>query len=1124
MSTNTAIFSRDLTGIRQKSFPYPLDLSLSQGAVSGSAVPDMEIFFQQGLVLHQQGNLSRAGAYYQQVLACCPSHAEAWCHWGTLALADHDYPAALKRIQHAISLCDTNPVFFNHYGVALKSLERYQEAKEAFETALILNPDDADAWSNIGQMMLSLKHDPSHIEYAFRHAIRLAPQHSEAHYFLATLLLIQEKNREALTHLELALVQCRTNPVYFQTYAVTLKKEKRHDEVLSVLETVIRLDPNHVEARWQIAMLLHELGRPTGQVEQVLSDILQLQPEHNEALSLLAEIRHKQHRYEEARHILQKLTLSNPYDRAIHERIARLYAADRKHLEALNYVDDQRITENEEPQWLSFLAVENGECGNIEQSKNMFRRVAVITRNNIYHWKHLWYCPPFFENAEEIDLYWLNLNHDLDAAIAESPVFDWRQLPHEGFTSSFHLPHHKRCCREVKEKFATLLGKSFFFHRPKSQYAKRSNGKIRVGFLVTPGHEGGFLRMMRGVMERLNPNRYEVFVFYHQDFAHRFHCIKKDEHIHLVMFTWWFEQTVQMIREIGCDILYHWKVAADLWSTFFPMTYLAPVQCTAWGTHGTGGIPHVDYSLTWDHAEISESQEHYTETLFRLATPPNFEVFVERPNNVSRNELGLPKQGAIYFCPHRLSKYHPDFDLYLRDILETDPNGHILLLSGKPSLLSERLKSRMRRNLGDSLFRQMIFLSHQSVEQYYKYLAVSTMVLDSPVYSGELTCYDAFSLGVPCVTQTGPLLVQRYTTAHYHHLGIDGPIAENRRDYVAHAVQLGTNAEDYQKLCSQLLDRRHQLTNKIEVIGEYERFFEEVAGCQKVEGLALSQPVLSSQAHDELVPVDDIEINVAYGCNLNCEYCAHFSRYTQGLETQDNIIHWYETWSKKIRPRNIRLIGGEPLLHPQLGSLIRKTHEYWPDSGVQVTTNGLLFHKTEESVIEALREIDVHVYLSQHYNDSEYNKPFYAAIDRLIRNGIRYTIFTSHRDWRKTYHVHSEKRLLPYQSNASKAWENCQTKNVCPTIIDNKIFKCQHIAHVVRNRKSGLLGQEWEIANSYHPLSPDATHEEIDVHLHSGAIKACSICPERYEYISLVEKKEGAMYFSRTMNDQTKSN
>jgi len=77
---------------------------------------------------------------------------------------------------------------------------------------------------------------------------------------------------------------------------------------------------------------------------------------------------------------------------------------------------------------------------------------------------------------------------------------------------------------------------------------------------------------------------------------------------------------------------------------------------------------------------------------------------------------------------------------------------------------------------------------------------------------------------------------------------------------------------------------------------------------------------------------------------------------------------------------------------------------------------------------------------------------------------------------------------------------------------------------VVRNRKSGLLGQEWEIANSYHPLSPDATHEEIDVHLHSGAIKACSICPERYEYISLVEKKEGAMYFSRTMNDQTKSN
>jgi len=184
-----------------------------------------------------------------------------------------------------------------------------------------------------------------------------------------------------------------------------------------------------------------------------------------------------------------------------------------------------------------------------------------------------------------------------------------------------------------------------------------------------------------------------------------------------------------------------------------------------------------------------------------------------------------------------------------------------------------------------------------------------------------------------------------------------------------------------------------------------------------------------------------------------------------------------------------------------------------------MTTNGLLLHKGKESVIEALREVDAHVFLSQHYDDPEYNKPFYAAIDRLIRHGIGYTIYTSYRDWRKTYHVHSDQRLHPYQSDASQAWNNCRTKTICPTLIDNRIFKCQHIAHVFRNRKNGFLGPEWDIVNNYHPLSPDATADEIERHLQAEAVEACRICPERYEYVSLIEKREGALRFSRTMGD-----
>jgi hypothetical protein len=109
-----------------------------------------------------------------------------------------------------------------------------------------------------------------------------------------------------------------------------------------------------------------------------------------------------------------------------------------------------------------------------------------------------------------------------------------------------------------------------------------------------------------------------------------------------------------------------------------------------------------------------------------MSSPPNIEYREERPQDISRQKLGLPSQHAIYFCPHRLSKYHPDFDFYLRDILEADTNGHIVLLFGETTLISEKIKERMKRNIGSELFKRMIFLPRQNVKSYYEYLSAAT--------------------------------------------------------------------------------------------------------------------------------------------------------------------------------------------------------------------------------------------------------------------------------------------------------------------------------------------------------------------------------------------------------------
>ena len=363
--------------------------------------------------------------------------------------------------------------------------------------------------------------------------------------------------------------------------------------------------------------------------------------------------------------------------------------------------------------------------------------------------------------------------------------------------------------------------------RYRPAYPHRPGGKIRVGFLVTPGHEGGFYRYTSEIIKRLDPKRFEAILLYHETSAGVFKGLSGQNHVTHVTFDWNFEATVHKIRETGCDIIYYWKVGADVWNLFLPMCRLAPVQFTSWGTHGTCGVHHVDYSLSYRLAEIDDAQEHYTEKLFLIGEAPAFQPRMQLPHSYTRKELGLPASGAVYYCPHRLSKYHPDYDFYLKGILENDPVGHILVLLDEGNTQSEKFKERMRRSVGKTLFKRMVFVPKQPPQRYNQLMAAVTMLLDSHIYSGGITAYDSLAYGVPSVTQAGPLLVQRYPLSSYKAMQIeDAPIATNRDEYVRAAVRVGTDDDYRYHLSEQILERGYLVFERPEVVQQFESFFE----------------------------------------------------------------------------------------------------------------------------------------------------------------------------------------------------------------------------------------------------------------------------------------------------------
>ena len=91
-----------------------------------------------------------------------------------------------------------------------------------------------------------------------------------------------------------------------------------------------------------------------------------------------------------------------------------------------------------------------------------------------------------------------------------------------------------------------------------------------------------------------------------------------------------------------------------------------------------------------------------------------------------------------------------------------------------------------------------------------------------------------------------------------------------------------------------------------------------------------------------------IEHHIVDHCNLRCAGCSHFS----GLSEPwfEDIEDFWNDFSALANITNhyiptIRIMGGEPLLHPRVVDFLKIARSLFPNSQIQLVTNGLLLKK-----------------------------------------------------------------------------------------------------------------------------------------------------------------------------------
>ncbi len=655
------------------------------------------------------------------------------------------------------------------------------------------------------------------------------PNHAGAWHALGLVDFAQRDLVSARKRIETALAICDARSSYWNSYGVLLKESGEYPAAEAALQHALELDRHCADAWSNLGHLQRLMRLPPQQAERSLRTALRLVPRHIAATFHLADLLQASGRHMDAIGQYRRGLHLAPDHPGAYKRLGEALISAELWEEAGESLDEASACDPGDPEIQTAIAFVHAQLERVDDARCAYRQVATMRGDRpIWKWKHLGICPTVFADDEAIEAYWARLQKELADCLDEPMELDWHSLPADGFTPPFNLPHHGRCCREVREMFAARFEPAF----PRCAPQPSDSPLGRIGFLVTAGHEPGFLRGMARIIAGLD-RRFEVVVFCAQRAVGRCQIAIRRNDVRYVTFSRRFDEAVDAVRSTRCDVIFFWKVGPDPWGYFLPMARLAPVQCTSAGCHGTSGVRAVDYYISSRLMESPDgavdSRQHYTEGLFLLDTFPMLQSRQPSPKDVSRHEFGLPPRGALYLCPHRLPKYCPAFDFYLREILEQDRQGRVIVLGRTDARARELLQTRMRRNLGEARFRRVRFQPPMSVTEYYRLLHLATLVLDTPVYASSLTAYDAFSMGVPVLTQHGTLAVQCYAAGLYRRMGMETDLVTKDRDeYIASAVKIGTNPEYRDHLGRMLPERVAAVFDDQRVISEYERFFSSV--------------------------------------------------------------------------------------------------------------------------------------------------------------------------------------------------------------------------------------------------------------------------------------------------------
>ena len=280
--------------------------------------------------------------------------------------------------------------------------------------------------------------------------------------------------------------------------------------------------------------------------------------------------------------------------------------------------------------------------------------------------------------------------------------------------------------------------------------------------------------------------------------------------------------------------------------------------------------------------------------------------------------------------------------------------------------------------------------------------------------------------------------------------------------------------------------------NIIREYGNYDIYMlHDIAGKNKLpifdeDGNILLNRVRKIRFSSDKPTIPYFEVPITDKCNLNCKGCLFACN---GVDEYEDVP--YEQIEKDaVRMSElfhdvpwIRILGGEPLLHPDILKILEMYRSVFNDSEIDLCTNGLLIPKMDDNFFACLKKNRITVHVSGY-------KPTYGMLNRideiLKQHGVDYTVL-KREEFAKYYTLNPD-------NDADESFRDCIASG-CREVYRGKLLRCSGvIAFEKLNQKYGthynIVPDDWF---DIHNESIDAWEIKKKLDESSNACKYCNV-------------------------------